>query len=134
MKNPKSTLKPSKYDFHKHYEKMFFTHSEISSLLLAAFVLYESESRRVDDLDILEFLESNEAPDYETIDDKISIFSDNRKKLLMRKINMILKLNVLYHDGLEVNEDGDFYSDSNFDAIIDEHFSHFLDNDVSTVA
>jgi len=133
MKKSKKTMKP-RYDFHQHYKNMFFTRSEISTLLLAASILYESESRRVDDLDILEFLESNEAPDYETIDDKISIFSDNRKKLLMRKINMILKLNVLYHDGLAVNEDGDFFSDSNSDAIIDEHFGHFLDNDVSTVA
>ena len=134
MKNNKNTSKKPKYGFHQYYKNMFFTQSEISTILLAAFIQYKNESRRIDDLDILDFLEINDAPDYESIDDKFEILSDNRRKLLIRRVNKVLKLKDLYNDGIKIDDEGKRYIDSNFEAIIEKYFGYFLVKNVSCVA
>jgi len=133
MKKNKENHKKERYDFYRHYKKMFFTYDELYEILLAAFILYDEELSSIDELALLEFLESNQADEFESIDEKFSSLSDNRKMLLMRRLNKVIKSKEAYNNGLELDEDGDVYIDSNFNDIIDKYFDNFLVKSESSV-
>lgn len=126
MKKNKENHKKERYDFYRHYKKMFFSYDELYEILLAASILYDDESSSIDELDLLEFLESNQADEYESIDEKFCSLSDNRKMLLMRRLNKVIKSKEAYNNGLELDEDGDVFVDTNFNDIIDKYFDNFL--------